>query len=59
MAALVLWTGPRLVTTCVLQAARLQLEAEERARRDKEAADRRARQERKAAEDAKIQVGPC
>ena len=59
VAALVLRTGPRLLMTCVLHAARLQLEAEERARRDKEAADRRARQEREAAEDAKIQVGSC
>ena len=45
-----------LTPCCTLQAARLQLEAEERALRDREAAERRARQERKAAEDAQIQV---
>lgn len=43
----------------IMQAARLQLEAEEKAHRDREAAEWRARQERKAAEDALIQVRPC
>lgn len=53
------WKALQSTKMCALQAARLQLEAEETARREREAADRRARQERKAAEDAKIEVSPC